>query len=217
MKVATALTREGSITAPPSEACGEWAIVKAALEGLCHATLICRSTADVVVANDTAFGILERQDGICLRTGRLAVRDQLTQQKLRRVLSDTEAAADEDRAALLVPRPSGEPPYQMIVRRLQVGSLRSDGEPDSLWSLTIADPRVPPTPPMWAVAALYRFTPAETRLAARLAAGDDPEEIAQQLGVKITTVRSQLASVFAKTGTRRQAQLVRLLSVHLLR
>ncbi len=38
-------------------------------------------------------------------------------------------------------------------------------------------------------------------------------EIANVLAVSVNTVKSQLASVYAKTGTSRQGQLVRLLSV----
>jgi DNA-binding CsgD family transcriptional regulator len=58
---------------------------------------------------------------------------------------------------------------------------------------------------------LYGLTPAESRLALLLAAGNAPKEAAQQLQVGISTVRSQLKSIFAKTDTNRQSELVRLL------
>lgn len=58
---------------------------------------------------------------------------------------------------------------------------------------------------------LFDLSPAEARLARILADGASTEEAALQLGVSRNTVRSQLQAVFAKTGTNRQGDLVRLL------
>lgn len=56
-------------------------------------------------------------------------------------------------------------------------------------------------------AALYDLTPAEAALLPLLLQGMTPREMADAQGVKLPTVRTQLASLFAKTGTRRQAEL----------
>ncbi|QTD44175.1 helix-turn-helix transcriptional regulator [Ottowia testudinis] len=56
-------------------------------------------------------------------------------------------------------------------------------------------------------AALYGLTPAEAALLPLLLQGMTPREMADTQGVKLPTVRTQLASLFAKTGTRRQAEL----------
>jgi DNA-binding CsgD family transcriptional regulator len=58
---------------------------------------------------------------------------------------------------------------------------------------------------------MFGLTSAETHLALRLAQGDAPLEIARSWRLSRTTIRSQLASLFAKTETRRQAELVALL------
>lgn len=58
---------------------------------------------------------------------------------------------------------------------------------------------------------LFGLSPAEAKLARLLADGLSMEETALQLGVSRNTVRSQLQAVFAKTGTNRQGDLVRLL------
>lgn len=55
------------------------------------------------------------------------------------------------------------------------------------------------------------LTPAEARCAIALAEGLAPKEIAEGLGVSYETVRSQLRSIYDKTGVRRQAALVRLI------
>ncbi|AZO41497.1 helix-turn-helix transcriptional regulator [Mesorhizobium sp. M7D.F.Ca.US.005.01.1.1] len=58
---------------------------------------------------------------------------------------------------------------------------------------------------------MFGLTSAETQLALRLAQGDAPLEIARSWHLSRTTIRSQLASLFAKTETKRQAELVALL------
>lgn len=58
---------------------------------------------------------------------------------------------------------------------------------------------------------MFGLTGAETHLALRLAKGDAPLEIAEHCRLSRTTIRTQLASLFAKTETRRQAELVALL------
>src|SRR5919199_92663 len=55
------------------------------------------------------------------------------------------------------------------------------------------------------------LTPAEARLAQRIACGDSLEEVAERYQVSLGTVRVQLKSIFQKTDTHRQAQLVSLL------
>jgi DNA-binding CsgD family transcriptional regulator len=54
----------------------------------------------------------------------------------------------------------------------------------------------------------FGLTPAEARLVLRLIAGDSLQAIAKALGIQYETARGQLKSVFHKTGTRRQAELV---------
>jgi DNA-binding CsgD family transcriptional regulator len=59
---------------------------------------------------------------------------------------------------------------------------------------------------------LFELTAAEARLAQCLSCGESLEEAALKLSIKMTTARTQLAAVFAKTDTRRQAKLVAILS-----
>lgn len=61
-------------------------------------------------------------------------------------------------------------------------------------------------------AALFGLTPAEARLAEAMLAGHDPADCAVLFGVSRTTIRSQLDSLFDKTGRRRQAALMALLA-----
>jgi DNA-binding CsgD family transcriptional regulator len=59
---------------------------------------------------------------------------------------------------------------------------------------------------------LFGLTAAEARVAQLIASGDTVEEVAEKMGIKLTTARSKLAVIFSKTETRRQTKLVALLS-----
>lgn len=61
------------------------------------------------------------------------------------------------------------------------------------------------------LAEMFQFTAAETRLAEHLVQGLRLEEIAQKRSVSINTIKTQLRSMFAKTETRRQTELISLL------
>jgi DNA-binding CsgD family transcriptional regulator/PAS domain-containing protein len=58
----------------------------------------------------------------------------------------------------------------------------------------------------------FGLTPAEAQVAVKVAAGHSVKDIARLGGVAVTTVRTHLASVLAKTGCSRQANLVGVLS-----
>lgn len=66
----------------------------------------------------------------------------------------------------------------------------------------------PPGPEVSLIQALFDLTPAEARIAKGIVQGQTIEELAQRFVVSRETVRSQLKSVLAKTGARRQADLV---------
>jgi DNA-binding CsgD family transcriptional regulator len=59
---------------------------------------------------------------------------------------------------------------------------------------------------------LFGLTRAEARLAGCLAAGDDLASAAERLGVSQGTLRGALKAIFRKTGAKRQAELVGLLT-----
>ena len=62
------------------------------------------------------------------------------------------------------------------------------------------------------ISALFDLTPAEARVARGIAQGLSPAEMASQLGLSPETIRTQLKRVFAKTSTKRQSDLSRLIS-----
>ncbi len=61
------------------------------------------------------------------------------------------------------------------------------------------------------IAVLFGLTPAESRLATALYGGASLNEYAEQQGISSGTARIQLKSIFSKTNTNRQADLIKLL------
>lgn len=110
-------------------------------------------------------------------------------------------------------------------------AMGATGEPDALTAIVYPGPRYKPARgpircsaiillrdsarvpriPAEHVGRLFHLTPAEALLATRIAGGSSLTEIAASRGVKHNTLRSQLQTIFAKTGVKRQSELVRLI------
>jgi DNA-binding CsgD family transcriptional regulator len=80
----------------------------------------------------------------------------------------------------------------------------------ALFTLTAIAPRQ--GPPAALLSGAFGLTPAEARLATIIAEGRNPEHAAEELQISKATARNQLKAIFAKTATRRQSELVALLS-----
>jgi DNA-binding CsgD family transcriptional regulator len=78
-------------------------------------------------------------------------------------------------------------------------------------ALVLTPVTLPQAPPVELVQSLFDLTPAEARVARRLATGETVEEIASVGSVSLNTVRTQVRGVLEKTGCRRQAEVVALL------
>jgi DNA-binding CsgD family transcriptional regulator len=189
------------------------ALAFGALEHLAIATLIVRADGKVVFANAAARRLAEARDGFVLggeRTG-LAAGHAGETRALRQLIAEAAmATAGRGTAAggaLRLSRPSHKRPYVAMVSPL---APRWTSEPTAL--VLVSDPDEAPMVPRDVLVQLFGLTPAEARLALALGAGESLEDAAETFGVGLTTVRTQLRQVFAKTDTNRQADLVRLLA-----
>ena len=112
-------------------------------------------------------------------------------------------------SAVSAPEPGTSPdlwPRMVVVPIVASGPM--DERRAAIWILN-TEPQLPDED---LLAALFRLSRAEARLAIGLLKGLSAAECAVQAGVGVATIRSQLHSIFSKTGVRRQAQLVALLS-----
>ena len=66
--------------------------------------------------------------------------------------------------------------------------------------------------PLATLAETYQLTPGEARVLGAIVEAGGVPEAARALGVSETTVKTHLCHVFDKTGTKRQAELVKLVA-----
>jgi DNA-binding CsgD family transcriptional regulator/PAS domain-containing protein len=189
----------------------------AALEQLSAAFLVLDRSRNILHANHAARALLNRADGLSINlTGLAGATPQLTS-RLRVALDAAcgHSGMPAVSAAMRLPRPSGRSAFALVALPLRqecdiVQSAGWGGAPAAL--VCVTDPNAEDKPPQEQLIALFGLTRAESALAGGLLAGLELREIAEQSGRSIHTLRSQLATLMAKTNTGRQTELVRLLS-----
>lgn len=166
-----------------------------------------------LVIESNAAAARQLGDGLQLDNRRLtavdATTDRLLQDLIRRNVTQAEAAAARStRTALSVPRPGKRP---LVLRVVSIETHDRALPRDARAVVVLVDPEDSPQPSEIALKVLFRLTPAELRIADRLVGGETLPDIAAALNITITTLRTQLKSMFAKTQTHRQTELVALL------
>ena len=106
-------------------------------------------------------------------------------------------------------RPSREKPYSLMIVPLEIRTLA--GLCGASAAVFLFDPTAEKANAISLLATSYGFTPAETALAFGLVTGETLDGFASARGISRNTAKSQLHSMFAKTDTSRQAELVSLL------
>jgi DNA-binding CsgD family transcriptional regulator len=106
-------------------------------------------------------------------------------------------------------RLSGKPDFALAIAPLTGQTAWLNSGPIAF--VLITDPDAASTRPGEMITKMFGLTASETRVAERLMLGDSPEQAASSLGLKISTARWHLRSMYRKTGASGQTQLVRLL------
>jgi DNA-binding CsgD family transcriptional regulator len=102
-------------------------------------------------------------------------------------------------------------PSIIHVLPLNHGDLRAGLWPHAVAAVFVSPGINAPLPtPEQALAALFDLSPAEARVFSHIAAGRTRAATAEALGIGLATLKTHLHRIFAKTGTNRQAELVRL-------
>ena len=105
-------------------------------------------------------------------------------------------------------RPSGRAPLAVTV--IPVDGIDSGGRHHACAALFVVDPEAPTRIDTCGLGAAYGLTPREATIAALLSRGADLAQAATTLGIGVSSARQYLKRALDKTGTRRQANLVRL-------
>jgi DNA-binding CsgD family transcriptional regulator/PAS domain-containing protein len=165
----------------------------------------------LLFANSTAEELLRRADGITSHHNRLHAldgqRDADLQLRINAAARTAVGASLESGGILVLPRADG-PPLSLLICPVSPDAVDL-GMPRHPVIIFIDDPgsRRPPAPSL--LREIYGLTPAEARLATALLAGGHLKDYADEAGITLSTAKTQLKQIFAKTGDNRQSDLVR--------
>lgn len=174
------------------------------------ANLVVDRHGRILLANRRAESLLREVDGLIGARGRLTAANASDQARLSAALF-----AEQFQAGSLIKKA----PMDLSIRRsgsrlpilLALYPLSSKERPSDTILVFALDPENPPLLRWTGISALYGLTKAEVRLAQCLVLGASVAEASDELGVAVSTLRSQLKSMFRKTGATSQSQLVLML------
>lgn len=171
----------------------------------------------VLEVNRRAAELLRADDGLGLEGAYLRAANPTATQALRRIVTRvTTAGSDEPGESanvLLLPRPSGQHRLEVLFVSLDADAARLFAPTSPAAVAFVGDPERAPVLHEEKLRNCYDLTHVEACVALELAHGATIAEIADRLGVQANTVRWHVKQILSKTGTRRQAELVRLLLI----
>jgi DNA-binding CsgD family transcriptional regulator len=171
-----------------------------------------------VFLNRRASALVTADDGLGMDRDGLHGATPETTAALRRLVAEAGCTSSGHGTgaggAIVLPRPSGRRPLAALITPIAPERCRATPG-TAMAALIVSDPDDVAAPPTTALRRLWGLTAAEATLAREVVAGRNLKDAAAGLGVSVATVRSQLARIFAKTGTDRQAELVLLMATAL--
>lgn len=209
-RIWTHFKRATSISIQTEELRRRAALGEASLDRMEIGILSTGPDGTVRYANRNGLALVEQSRALHMRGGRVCGITPAAAGLLERAIADATASrratsfalggpspAESDTLVTVCPVAETSSFWNMILQPTALVLLR---RPDHQRMLSVRQ-----------LMQLFRLSPAEARLARALAQGATPEEYAVAEEVSTATVRTQLRKIFGKTGTARQAELVRLL------
>jgi DNA-binding CsgD family transcriptional regulator len=111
---------------------------------------------------------------------------------------------------LNVTRPNGLRALQVLVSPIRPQQSVHLGE-RAVAAIYVTDPEQMTEKPEVVLVRLYGLTAAEAKVAAIIVRGRSGRQAAEDLNISYNTIKSHLKRIFAKTGTARQGDLIRLI------
>jgi DNA-binding CsgD family transcriptional regulator len=185
------------------------------LDRLSTGVVLVTADARALFVNRAAERMLRRRDGLTVDRGSLVAMTAHEREALRFLVrrAARQEASDALHAggALSISRPSGRRPYYVLVSPLNRG-YAPGGSLLPAVGIFVTDPEERLGSSAELLMRLFHLTEAEARLAALVGTGTLLGEAADAIGIPRDAARMQLKSIFVKTGTCRQGELVRLIS-----
>lgn len=186
---------------------------QSAFDMISTAIMLLGAKGQIVAANRAAADLLSKNDGLVATRRGLQAECLSESASLQGLVADAVGTANgkglKALGSLQISRRAGVP---LQVQIMPIRNYPLDGVQPVCAMVVIIDPTQKVRPPHELLQTIYGMTPAECRVAMLLADGNSPKEIANMLAVGLSTVKTQLARIYGKTGTSRQSQAVRVLT-----
>ncbi len=157
-----------------------------------------------------AESFVSRKDGLTAAANHLGATNPACDQKLQAALAGAIDPLEPRAGTVTIARASGRPPYHVAVYPL-ARPRRFLAPHEAAALIRIADPAAVGQEACTVQRALFGLTDREREVAALLLSGHSLESLAAALNISHNTVRNHLQSLFRKTATSRQSDLIRLL------
>ena len=172
--------------------------------------------AKVVYINPTAKAIIEQHPALLFEEGDLLLINPEEERHLRQTIIHTAGIDPDDSwkqsVAIGVTHPDVESPLPLLVTPMHASLITSDLDYEGARvAVFLSDPNLQQPISIDNLVSVYGLTPSEAQVAISLANGHSIDEIANVSHHSAHTIRSQLKSVFRKTGVSRQSELIKLL------
>jgi len=183
-----------------------------ALNAISKGVILIGPKLQVIAMNQVAERILAANDGLKAERNGLRTESNTESTRLDELISEAIATSHGkglDAAGSMRISRRDLPPLHVVVSPVRGTDFGPRRQVCAV--VFINDPAQRVRPACDTLHAMFGLTPAECRVALLLGDGHAPGQIANMVGVTRNTVRSQIKSVFAKTGVKRQSELVRML------
>lgn len=182
----------------------------AVVDAVGHGVVIARAGGEIVHLNANARTILLAGDGLGISSNRVAATQSSVNARLQRMISGalpTGHVGPASGGSTACHRPTGKRPYVIHVQPISGPASAASGTA----LITIVDPEHACEPPKSLLQRIFQLTNTEAEVALRVLRGDGLKPIATDMALSRATVSTHLQHIFDKTGTHRQAELVRVL------
>jgi PAS domain S-box-containing protein len=187
-----------------------------ALDHLPVGIILVDENAAIKHINRLARQIAQREDSLFTHGDILSADNAEERAKLntiiRQVISNGRNNVASDGYAMTLTRSSGATSYPMTIGTIAEDGLKSSAGIDQnpLAAIFITDPDRPQDFSAEMLESLFALTPSEAKLLKHLVGGLSIKEAANEMNNAPDTARHHLKSIFQKTGTHRQAELIKL-------
>ena len=186
------------------------------LDGLGSAIFLVDAEGLIVHGNAASRSLLDKGEMMRATNGRLSASDAQVDQALHNALAAASTSSDEEisgkSTAIPLRARTGER-YVAHVLPLSAGERRKSGPASTaVAAIFVRKAELETAPPSEVIGKTYKLTPTELRVLLAIVNVGGVRQVAGNLGVADTTIKTHLGRLFEKTGVSRQADLVKLVA-----